>query len=181
VKLARAHLKAGRHDSALAAFRRALERQPRHWALMLEIADFLTYTRKDHAAALEITAEALRHHPHCADLWNTRGDGLFYLERYDEAHAAFERALTLKPDDVRARFNLSYTLARRHERAAALGRIAEALALDEAGRYRDRLLEKQREILAEISDRHQGLDRCAGDRFRGAGDRSVPGHEALNA
>jgi tetratricopeptide (TPR) repeat protein len=168
---AREHLKAGRHESALTAFTEALERQPRHWPLMTEIADFLTYTLKEYGSALRMTEDALRLNPHWPALWNTHGDCLYFLDRFDEAHAAFEHALALNPRDVRAHYNLSFTLAKRRDPGAALLQIAKALALDAGGNYHERLLEKQREIINDLAEIRRVSDRCAADRYHPANRR----------
>lgn len=166
VEEARAHVKAKRHEAALAAFARALEVQPDNWALLTEIADHLAYATKDYDAALRTIDLAIHHNRWWAEAWNTRGDCLYYLDRFDEAHAAFERALSLRPDDVRTRYNISFTLAQRGDTAVALARIAEALALDTAGNFRDRLLEKQREILAGIDEQRRTEQQFARERYR---------------
>ena len=56
---------------------------------------------------------------------------------------------------MRARFNLAYVHTQLQEYPAALGRLAEAFALDRTGEYRERLLQKQQEVLALLARRHQ--------------------------
>jgi len=85
--------------------------------------------------------------PISPDLWNTLGDSLFYLNSIDEAHEAFRQALALHPNDVRAHYNLVYTLMHRHDYASALQMIAKGLLHDENGEYRERFIERQSEIL----------------------------------
>ena len=56
---------------------------------------------------------------------------------------------------MRARFNLAWVHTREKDFAAALKRIAEALGLDKTGEYRDRLLQKQQEVVGRQTQRHQ--------------------------
>jgi hypothetical protein len=56
---------------------------------------------------------------------------------------------------VRARYNLAWVHTREKDFPAALTRIAEALALDKTGEYRERLLQKQQEVVARQTQRHQ--------------------------
>jgi hypothetical protein len=72
-----------------------------------------------------------------------------------EARCAYEKALSVNAADVRARYNLAWAHTREKEYPAALQRIAEALALDKTSEYRDRLLQKQQEVVARQTQRHQ--------------------------
>ena len=56
---------------------------------------------------------------------------------------------------MRARYNLAWVHTREREYPKALLRIAEAMALDKTGEYRDRLLQKQQEVLGRLALRHQ--------------------------
>ena len=99
---------------------------------------------------------ALALNPTCsAELWNALGDALFELGRTEEARSAYEKALAVNAADVRARYNLAWVQTRLKDYPAALARIAEALALDKTGEYRERLLQKQQEVLALLTRRHQ--------------------------
>ena len=61
---------------------------------------------------------------------------------------AYEQAMAVNSSDVRSRYNLAWVHAREKDYPAALQLIAEALALDKTGQYRERLLQKQNEVLA---------------------------------
>jgi len=99
---------------------------------------------------------ALACNPSCsADLWNTAADSLYELGRVEEARQAYLRTLRINPDDVRARYNLVFVHVRTKEYPEALRRIAEALALDKTGSFRDGLLQKQSEVLNLLGQRHQ--------------------------
>jgi hypothetical protein len=50
---------------------------------------------------------------------------------------------------------LTFVHLRTGEYAEALRRIADALTLDRAGTYRDRLLQTQAEVLAQLTQRYQ--------------------------
>jgi tetratricopeptide (TPR) repeat protein len=163
---ARQCLKSGRLEAALSGYQRALERQPYNWALMNEVAHFLTFTLRDAAAGLDMAGAALACNPSCsADLWNLHGDCLFELGRVEEALRAFRRALEINPQDARAHFNLAFVHARRREYPEALRRIAEALLEDRAGTYRERLLQIQADVLAQLARRFQQESLWTADRI----------------
>jgi tetratricopeptide (TPR) repeat protein len=155
-RLARALAAAGRVEAAAAAYRKALERQPFNWVLLGEAARFTTFALSSPATGLALARQALALNPACsAELWNTLGDALFALERFDEAHKAYDRALCISPQDVRAHYNLGFVFARRKEPERALAAIARGLALDTAGEFREGLLQKQAEILGQLAARHR--------------------------
>ncbi|HEX7500219.1 MAG TPA: tetratricopeptide repeat protein, partial [Polyangia bacterium] len=151
---ARAHLAAGRRNEALDAYRRMIERNPADWQMLGEAAEYVGLQLGDHAAGLEIVRSALQRNPwYSAWLWNILGDCLFYRERLADAHEAFTQAQRIDPDDPRTNLNLAYTLSARGDQAGALAAIAHGLAHDGKGHYRPRLLEKQAQVLALISER----------------------------
>jgi tetratricopeptide (TPR) repeat protein len=67
----------------------------------------------------------LRAFPQDWESFNNYGNALLGLDRFDEAVAAFQRAIQLKPDQVQIVFNLSGALERaeRHEERAAVMRM----------------------------------------------------------
>jgi tetratricopeptide (TPR) repeat protein len=153
---ARELVKMGRFQAALRQYREALAGQPLNWSLMIEVAHLLTFALGHPKAGLEMAQEALRFNPACsAELWNMLGDCLFYLKRLREARLAFERALAISSDDVRARYNLAFVHVEAKEYREALARLAEGLALDRPGGFREGLLRKQTEVLALISQQNQ--------------------------
>jgi tetratricopeptide (TPR) repeat protein len=165
----------GRLEAALAAYGEALERQPANWSLLGEVAHVLTFGLGDAEAGLELARAAVALNPACSpELWNMLGDSLYALGRVEESRAAFLRALRVNPDDVRARYNLAFVHLKAGEHALALRRIAEALALDEAGPYREGLLRKQAEVLAELEQRHGQRRRLSANRIStAAGERQA--------
>jgi tetratricopeptide (TPR) repeat protein len=153
---ARECARVGRFEMAAAAYREALAEQPWNWVVLNEVSLFLTFSLRDVKAGIDLARLALALNPSCsAELWNTLGDALFEFGRTTEARSAYEQALRVSDQDVRARYNLAWVHQRQHDHAAALARIAEALALDKTGQYRERLLHKQQEVLARLAARHQ--------------------------
>lgn len=165
VEAARTHLKEGRYQAALSAYSEVLKRQPHCWVLMAEIARFLITTLHDYSAGLEMAKAGLAMNPISPDLWNTLGDSLFYLNRTAEAHQAFLRVIEIDPRNVRARYNLIYTFAHCHDYGSALRMVAEGLIHDKTGEYRQRLLERQSEILGRVTQHRQQESRLFADRF----------------
>jgi tetratricopeptide (TPR) repeat protein len=154
---ARRHVAAGRLNEALESYRTALTRNPGNWCLIGECAEFVTLQIRDYQAGLELTRAALELNASCsAWLWNVLGDGLFCLERFDQAHEAYLQARRISPDDVRTNFNLAYTHFQRGCPDEALEAIAQGLARDFSGVYRERLLGKQQQILTALSGRWLG-------------------------
>ena len=130
-----------------------IERNPADWQMLGEAAEYVGLQLGDHAAGLEIVRSALQRNPwYSAWLWNILGDCLFYRERLADAHEAFTQAQRIDPDDPRTNLNLAYTLSARGDQAGALVAIAHGLAHDGKGHYRPRLLEKQAQVLALISE-----------------------------
>ena len=124
--------------------------------LLNEIANFLTFSLRDPRAGADMAKLALALNPSCSsDLWCTLGDALFEWGRTAEAKSAYLRALKINPGDVRGRFNLAFVHTRQKNYPAALVLLAEALGLDKTGQYRERVLQKQTEVLQLLTLRHQ--------------------------
>lgn len=156
IEHARACLKAGRFEMAADFYQKALDKQPHNWYLMGEISSFLTFQMRDSKAGIDMAKLALAENPACsAELWNILGDGLYEFGRTAEAKSAYQKALAVNSGDVRARHNLAWVHTREKDYTAALQMIAEALAYDKTGQLRDRLLQKQQEILALQAIQHQ--------------------------
>jgi len=156
VNKARECVKAGRFELAASLYRQALDRQPSNWVLLSEVASFLTYSLGDPKAGADLAKLAIRLNPACSsDLWCTLGDALFEWGRTAEAKSAYLRALAINPGDVRARFNLAFVHTRAKNYRPALAMIADALALDKTGQYRERLLAKQAEVLQLVAVKYQ--------------------------
>jgi tetratricopeptide (TPR) repeat protein len=153
---ARECLRVGRFELASSYYRQALACQPGNWVLLNEVAQFLIFSLRDVKAGIDLAKVALTLNPTCSsELWNTLGDGLFEYGRYAEARSAYQKALQVNSADVRARYNLAWTHQREKNYGAALAMIAEGLALDKMGQYRDRLLAKLQEVVGQQVRRHQ--------------------------
>jgi tetratricopeptide (TPR) repeat protein len=153
---ARECLKVGRFELASSYYQQALANQPANWVLLNEVAQFLIFSLRDVKAGIDLAKLALGLNPTCSsELWNTLGDGLFEFGRYAEARSAYLKALAVNAADVRARYNLAWVFQREQNYPAALAMIAEGISLDKTGQYRERLLQKQNELVALQSRRHQ--------------------------
>lgn len=149
---ARAHASAGRKNEALSSYRDVLGRYTGDWFVLAETAEFLSGQLHEYEAALAIAREALALNPwYSVWLWNVMGDCLFGLERFNEAHEAYLQAHSLHADDVRTNLNLAYTYYQNGRFDDALQAVTTALAMDRAGHYRDKLLEKQQQVLSAIT------------------------------
>jgi tetratricopeptide (TPR) repeat protein len=153
---ARECARVGRFELAATFYQQALDVQPYNWVLLNEVAMFLIFSLREVKAGVDLARLALRRNPTCsAELWNTLGDGLFEWGRTDEARAAYHKALRVNESDVRARYSLAWVYQRQKDYPEALRVLAEALALDWTGEYRERLLQKQAEVLAGSEARHR--------------------------
>jgi tetratricopeptide (TPR) repeat protein len=153
---ARECARVGRFELAATYYRAALKVQSYNWILLNELAMFLIFSLREIKAGVDLAKLALALNPTCsAELWNTLGDGLFEWGRTAEARSAYQKALAVNESDVRARYNLAWVYQRERDYPAALAVIAEALALDRTGEYRERLLQKQTEVLAGQEGRNR--------------------------
>jgi tetratricopeptide (TPR) repeat protein len=153
---ARECAKVGRFELASSHYQQALERQPYNWVLLSEVAQFLVFSLRDYKAGIDVAKVALGLNPTCsAELWNVLGDGLFEHGRYAEARSSYHKALQVNGSDVRARYNLAWVYQKEKDYAAALAMVAEGIALDKLGQYKERLLHKQQELLTQQTQRHQ--------------------------
>ncbi|VTR91661.1 tetratricopeptide repeat protein : Uncharacterized protein OS=Delftia acidovorans CCUG 274B GN=HMPREF9701_05386 PE=4 SV=1: TPR_16 [Gemmata massiliana] len=153
---ARVFAEQGRFESAATAYRTALESAPWDWLMINEGANFLTFGLGAAQTGLELARAGLELNPCCSsDLWNSYGDALFALGLVARARSAYKRALDICADDVQARYNLAWVFLHFKEHGEALRVIGEALARDWRGTFRDRLLQKQAEIMADLSRRTQ--------------------------
>lgn len=87
----------GRHDEAMAAFQRCLELEPDDPATAYEISRIL-FIRGDYPKALEYLQLALHAYPNDWEIYQLLGRCRLQLGFYDEALAAFGRALNLAPE-----------------------------------------------------------------------------------
>ena len=149
---ARKHIEGGRVEQAGRMYEQALRVRPRDWTLMGEIAEFLLRHVGDYEAGRKMAATALSMNPwYSVWLWNLLGDALYALNKFSEAHEIYLKAEALSPNDVRTAMNLGYTYWELGSPVQALQALARGLADDGSGQFRDRLLDKQAQILAGLS------------------------------
>jgi tetratricopeptide (TPR) repeat protein len=152
--LAHSHVTQGRKNDALDAYRAALDRNPRDFRLLGEIAEFVGLELGDSASGSELAQGAIQRNPWLSPwLWNILGDCSFAQKQFDHAHASYLAARAIDPDDPRTNLNLAYTFTERAEFAEALNVIARGLAHDARGHFRARLLDKQAQVLAALTGR----------------------------
>ena len=161
---ARVHIQAGAKEDAKRVYESALEKYPRDWSLLGEVAEFLVRHAADFEGGLELAKAALALNPwYSTWLWNVYGDAHFGLQRYVEAVEAYRLAEALSPRDVRTQLNLSYGCAALGDTEAALAAIARGFSHDEDGVYQERLRDKQQQILGALAllrgDAEKGRER----------------------
>jgi peroxin-5 len=88
-------------------------------------------------------------------LWNRLGATLANSGRSEDAISAYEKALSIRPNFVRARYNLGVSCINMNCESEAAGHLLAALAMHKEVEKSGR--EKAREILGAITDEH--LDR----------------------
>lgn len=158
---ARTHTTAGRKDEALGSYRLALDRNPRDWQLIGEIAELVGLELQDYPAGAELARSALALNPWFSPwLFNVLGDCLFCQGQFADAHRAYLDAARVDPNDPRANLSLAHTLARSGELSEALSAVSRGLVNDTKGHFRLRLVDKQAQILDALTAR------TAGDRER---------------
>jgi tetratricopeptide (TPR) repeat protein len=150
---AREHLAGGRVASGWEAYEQALERNPKNWCVLGEVADFLIRNGKPHEGLVLARAAIDRNPWYSSWLWNILGDGLFAIEQFGDAQAAYDQARSVNPKDVETNFNLSFTYALSGAYREALDSLATALVNDFQGTYRERILHQQQRIMFELSTR----------------------------
>jgi tetratricopeptide (TPR) repeat protein len=152
---ARQHAAAGRKSEALHAYRQVMARHRFDWVLLGEVAEFLNRHIHDFAVAVNVARSALEINPHYSTgLWNVLGDALYNLGQYGEAHDAYLRAERVDARDPCTNLNLAFTYLQSGAHGAALEVIRRGLENDVRGLFRERLLEKQRQVLDAMSERH---------------------------
>ena len=152
---ARTCVQQGRVDQALAAYERALAVQPYNWALADEVARFLITALGDFNHALQMTEYGLSLNPSCAaSLWNNLGDCRLNLG-LEGARACYERAQEVDATNARALLGLALCQIDERDYRGALTNLAAALVHDQRLEYRDRILQKQTEVLQRLDQRWQ--------------------------
>jgi tetratricopeptide (TPR) repeat protein len=163
---ARAHCERGRDELAASFYEQALRDQPWNWALMAEVARFLTFNLRDPHAGLALNRAALALNPCCSsDLWSDLGDSLHLLNRAEEARRAFHRALRINLEDPRAYYSLANSYICEKDVPSALRAIGEGMAVDRSGSRAKAFIKLQNDALELLNRRMQLEARLQVDRI----------------
>ncbi|MDP7112594.1 MAG: tetratricopeptide repeat protein [Myxococcota bacterium] len=84
-----------------------------------------------------------------AGLWCEYGDALYALERYDQAHEAFERACRINPEDPRVHLSLGWSHSALWRVEEAIRSLARGIELDESNLYGEHLVEKLKSVIEQ--------------------------------
>lgn len=135
---ARTYARRGNHRAASAAWRAALDLDPRNRVLRLGLAAAL-FKLRDYTAALPLLDTVLAEGPEAPDAHFMRGSAYLHLHRVQAAIPDLVRAVALRDDFAPARAELSraYLLAGSPE--LAIPELKKILPRDEDGSYRYRL------------------------------------------
>ncbi len=85
---------------------------------------------KDFPRAAIAFAEALRLDPRDVAAANNLGNSMFMMSRFDDAIAAYHRALAIKPDHHDARFNMAFAYFHKRDIKRALEECDILLKMD---------------------------------------------------
>ena len=109
--------------------------QDRTRATALAQQAYVTFQAGDYAQALDLLSQSDRLKPDQPDGWNLRGMILLRQKAFDQAQAAFTRAVALDPDLWAAQFNLAETFFQRRDFARA--RASFERLLSHTDRFKD--------------------------------------------
>jgi tetratricopeptide (TPR) repeat protein len=96
----------GQIEAATEHFRKAIELAPDLAASYTNLG-YVHYLRKDYAAAAGMYEEAIRRAENSSVAWTNLGNAYFKLGHLQKARAAWDRAVTLDPDNAKAARNLA--------------------------------------------------------------------------
>lgn len=149
-------------EAILARIEEAHERYPFSWLLLGQAASAATFAAKDPQRGLELSMKGLEVCPAAsAGLWCEYGDALYALERYEQAHEAFERAAKINPEDPRVHLSLGWSHSALWRVEAAIRSLARGIELDEFNLFGEHLVEKlksvieQRDALTEMKQQYR--------------------------
>ncbi|KIN62981.1 hypothetical protein Z946_1844 [Sulfitobacter noctilucicola] len=165
----------GQFEAARWKYEEALRLQPHNWALIEEVAGFLTYRLDAYEAGLMMAKAGIERNSLSPGLWNIAGDCLFYTDHYAEAEEAYHKARLASPRDIRSLLNLAWVAERTGRDDLALDLIAKGLAMDNTDAFRDALIAKQTQILDQRWARHRTDTLRSINRIRG--HRDLPRRE----
>ena len=151
VDAAREMLRANAFHSARQLYTKAIELQPKNWALAEEVADLLLLASKDYADAKELAQFGLSLNPFAPNLHRIVAEACFEMGDLSGAETALEACLNYAGNTPQA-YLLDAKIKFKNERYQdSLIAIAKGLATDRESDSRDPLLALQNEILLAIS------------------------------
>lgn len=166
VETAREFLRGRMFETARELYAKALDLQPRNWALLEEVATMFQGSIEEHGIALELADLGLRLNPLSPGLWRVRAASFLALGDQGAADAAITRAAELAPaNPAMLECKAEVALAGSRYREALLA-IGEALAHDLEGEHHESLLALQQSVLARIATDQHVLLMAESNRFR---------------
>ncbi|MEX0970512.1 MAG: SAM-dependent methyltransferase [Paracoccaceae bacterium] len=151
IEAARDMLRANAFQAARRLYTKAMQLQPRNWALAEEIATHLLIPAENHDDALALADFALTLNPLAPGLHRIRAEALMQLGQLDAAQEALATCLTFQGDTVETRLLQASLAEKSGDHTAALLAIAHGLAADKEGERREALIARQDQILLAIS------------------------------
>lgn len=120
----------GKHEEAIAEFKKALEKDPEQPNIMANMAD--SYSKMDkNTEALEIYEKAIALRPDDAALYTNKGVILSKIGKNTESQEAFKKAASLNPAASAQNFyNIGATLVNNGKMAEAAESFKQAIAAD---------------------------------------------------
>jgi predicted O-linked N-acetylglucosamine transferase (SPINDLY family) len=128
VTMAESALKEGRRDAAIDAYCAALTSEPELAADVYLALGRQLYFAARFAEGEAWTGRAVARYAASYELWNVRGAILRSLQRHEDALAAFDRAIALRPDEAGAQVNRGNTLLDLKDLAGAEAAFARVAA-----------------------------------------------------
>jgi tetratricopeptide (TPR) repeat protein len=149
----RKQLSAGDRVEATARSQSIVAQSPHDWLLIGDVAVFFLHDLSQPEIGLQFARAAIELNPwYSAELWNILAGCLFALQRFDEAHEACLKAQRIDPPDPTANLSLAYSFIRgAGDSRSALQAIARGLQGDVKSRWREQLLQAQKDALAVLS------------------------------
>ena len=153
-----------RLGEAAAAYRRVLERQPRHMHALNFLAA-IAFEGNDFARTLALTGQALEVDLRQPGAHLLQGHALVRLARPEAAIVSYERAVVLQPDLLAAHLALGNTLDQLGRHAPAVRSFGRVLALDpahvQALNNRGNALRSLLRFEAAVADYDRAIELCA--------------------
>lgn len=128
VQIALQHHQANRLREAEGIYRRILYKAPNH-SVALHYLGVLSHQLGQHRDGIDLIKRSLDAHP-CSSYYNNLGEVYRAARQFDQAGAAFSKAVELDPHNASARNNLGAFLLFRGQYQAAQKELEKAIELD---------------------------------------------------